>query len=171
VGGAIQAGRELANTLRQAQAAGRVVVEANPVILAARPELDPLLEPGDLIVLPKRPGEVTVVGSVLNPGSLQFQPGWGPAEYLRCRRRAAALRRHRPRLPRCCRTARRRRPASRPGARSAPPVPPGSLLVVPQDPSPFETWGLHPRRGAGARPGDDLLAALAVIARETRRTR
>jgi hypothetical protein len=35
----MKAGRELAATLREARAAGRVVVEANPVILLARPDL------------------------------------------------------------------------------------------------------------------------------------
>jgi hypothetical protein len=52
LGGAIAAGRELANSLRSARAAGRMVVEANPVLLAGRPELDVLLEPGDLIAIP-----------------------------------------------------------------------------------------------------------------------
>ena len=76
LGGLVTAGQALAGTLRQAQAAGRMVVEANPVMLAAHPELDVLLEPGDLIVIPKRPNEVTVVGAVLNAGSLQFRSGW-----------------------------------------------------------------------------------------------
>ena len=34
LGGAITAGRTLADSLRQARAAGRMVVEANPVVLA-----------------------------------------------------------------------------------------------------------------------------------------
>jgi protein involved in polysaccharide export with SLBB domain len=170
VGGAIQAGRELANTLRQAQAAGRMVVEANPVILAARPELDPLLEPGDVIVIPKRPSEVTVVGSVLNPGSLQFQQGWGAAEYLRAAggpQRFADTGRAFLLLP---------NGQAVPAGLSSwstdrPPVPPGSLLVVPQDPSPFETWGFI--RDVASVLGQVTIssAALAVIARETRGTR
>jgi protein involved in polysaccharide export with SLBB domain len=167
VGGAIQAGRELANTLRGAQAAGRMVVEANPVILAARPELDPLLEPGDLIVVPKRPGEVTVVGSVLNPGSLLFQPGWGAAEYLRAAggpQRFADTGRAFLLLPNGQAV-----PAGLSGwSTERPPVPPGSLLVVPQDPSPFETWGVV--RDLAQVLGQVTIssAALAVIARETR---
>src|SRR3712207_4422991 len=83
LGGAITAGKSLAGSLRQARAAGRMVVEANPVVLAGRPDLDVLMEPGDLVAMPKRPNEVTVVGAVLNPGSLQFATGWKAGEYVR----------------------------------------------------------------------------------------
>jgi protein involved in polysaccharide export with SLBB domain len=135
---AIQAGRTLADSLRQARAAGRMVVEANPVMLASRPELDVLLEPGDLLAMPKRPGEVTVVGAVLNPGSLQFASGWRAADYVRAaggRQRFADGGRAFVILP---------NGQSVPAGQAmfqdgGPPVPPGSVVVVPQDPSPFET--------------------------------
>ncbi|MCS6892479.1 MAG: SLBB domain-containing protein [Rhodovarius sp.] len=162
--GAIAAGREMAAALREARAAGRLVVEANPVVLAARPELDILLEPGDLLVMPKRPNEVTVVGSVLNPGSLQFQSGWRAAQYVRAAggtQRFADPSRAFIVLPNGTSV-----PAGL-GAWQAggPPVPPGSLIVVPQDPSPYETWGLL--RDASAVLGQVAIsaAALAVIAR------
>lgn len=139
-GGAIQAGQALAASLRQARAAGRMVVEANPVVLASRPDLDVLLEPGDLIAMPKRPNEVTVVGAVLNPGSLQFTTGWRAADYVRAAggaQRFADTARAFVVLP---------NGQSVPAGLGAwqqggPPVPPGSLVVVPQDPSPYETWG------------------------------
>ncbi|MBL6455426.1 SLBB domain-containing protein [Belnapia sp. T6] len=141
LGGAIQAGRELANSLRQARAAGRMVVEANPVILAGRPDLDVLLEPGDLIAMPKRPNEVTVVGSVLNPGSLQFATGWRANDYVRAaggEQRFADGSRAFVVLP---------NGQSSPAGLGAwqmggPPIPPGSTVVVPQDPSPYENWGI-----------------------------
>ena len=168
VGGAINAGRELAATLRGAPAAGRMVVEADPVVLAARPELDLLLEPGDLVAIPKRPTEVTVTGAVLNPGSLQFQAEWRAVDYLRAAGgpqrftdggRAFIL------LP----TGQALSAGFGALAGGGPPLPPGSLLVVPQDPSPFETWGL-------VRDLTQVLsqvtlsgAALALIAREGRR--
>lgn len=138
--GAIQAGRAMADSLRQARAAGRMVVEANPVLLASRPELDVLLEPGDLIAVPKRPNEVTVVGAVLNPGSLQFTTGWKASDYVRGAggaQRFADPSRGFIVLPNGQST-----PAGL-GAwlSGGPPVPPGSLVVVPQDPSPYETWG------------------------------
>ncbi|WP_368415364.1 SLBB domain-containing protein [Falsiroseomonas sp.] len=167
LGGLVAAGRELANTLRQAQAAGRMVVEANPVILAARPDLDVLLEPGDLIVIPKRPTEVTVVGSVLNPGSLQFQSGWRATDYVRAAggtQRFADTSRAFVVLPNG-----QSAPAGLSGWQAGgPPVPPGSLVVVPQDPSPFETRGLI--RDLTAILGQVTIsaAALAVISRELR---
>ncbi len=167
LGGLVTAGRELAATLRQARAAGRMVIEANPVMLAARPELDLLLEPGDLIVIPKRPNEVTVVGSVLNAGSLQFQPGWRAADYVRAAGgtgRFADTARAFVVLP---------NGQSAPAGLSTwqaggPPVPPGSLVVVPQDPSPFETRGLIRDLTAILSQVTISGAALAVIARELR---
>lgn len=162
--GAITAGREMANALRQARAAGRMVVEANPVILAGRPELDVLMEPGDLLVMPKRPNEVTVVGSVLNPGSLQFATGWRASQYVRASggpQRFADGSRAFVVLPNGTST-----PAGL-GAWQAggPPVPPGSLIVVPQDPSPYENWGIL--RDLTAVFGQIAIsaAALAVISR------
>jgi protein involved in polysaccharide export with SLBB domain len=164
LGGAIAAGRELANSLRGARAAGRMVVEANPVVLAGRPELDVLLEPGDLIAVPKRPNEVTVVGAVLNPGSLQFATGWRAADYVRAaggEQRFSDPGRAFVVLPNGQST-----PAGL-GAWQAggPPVPPGSLVVVPQDPSPYENWGFL--RDATQVLSQIALstAALAVIVR------
>ncbi|WP_237215187.1 SLBB domain-containing protein, partial [Falsiroseomonas oryziterrae] len=168
LGGLVHAGRELANTLRAAQAAGRMVVEANPVVLAARPDLDVLLEPGDLIVVPKRPNEVTVVGAVLNAGSLQFQPDWRAADYVRAAggtQRFADGARAFLVLP---------NGQSVPSAVSGwnggggPAVPPGSLVVVPQDPSPFETRGLIRDLTAVLTQATVSGAALAVISRELR---
>jgi protein involved in polysaccharide export with SLBB domain len=165
--GLVAAGRELAATLRQAQAAGRMVVEANPVVLAARLELDVLLEPGDLIVIPKRPNEVTVVGSVLNPSSLQFQSGWHAADYVRAAggtQRFADPGRTFVVLPNGQSV-----PAGIGGWQGGgPPVPPGSLVVVPQDPSPFETRGLIRDVTAVLSQVTVSAAALAVIARELR---
>ncbi|RVT96680.1 polysaccharide biosynthesis/export protein [Rhodovarius crocodyli] len=167
IGGAISAGREMATALRQARAAGRLVVEANPVVLAGRPELDVLLEPGDLIVMPKRPNEVTVVGSVLNPGSLQFTTGWRAERYVRAAggpQRFADASRAFIVLPNGTSV-----PAGL-GAWQAggPPVPPGSVLVVPQDPSPYENWGIL--RDLTSVFGQVAIsaAALAVISRQGR---
>ncbi|TDH58019.1 polysaccharide biosynthesis/export protein [Dankookia rubra] len=138
--GAIQAGQALAGSLRNARAAGRMVVEANPVVLAGRPDLDVLMEPGDLVAMPKRPNEVTVVGAVLNPGSLQFATGWKAGDYVRAsggEQRFADGGRGFVVLPNGQST-----PAGLGAWQSGgPPIPPGSTVVVPQDPSPYETWG------------------------------
>ncbi|WP_367614529.1 SLBB domain-containing protein [Teichococcus coralli] len=165
LGGAITAGRELANALRDARAAGRMVVEANPVILAARPELDVLLEPGDLIAIPKRPNEVTVVGAVLNPGSLQFTSGWKANDYVRASggsQRFADGSRAFVVLP---------NGQSVPAGLSSwqaggPPIPPGSLVVVPQDPSPYETWGFVRDLTQTLGQLSISAAALSVIAKQ-----
>jgi len=58
------------------------MMTADPVVLAVRPELDILLEPGDKLFIPKRPSSVTVSGEVLNPGSFQFRSGATVQDYL-----------------------------------------------------------------------------------------
>jgi protein involved in polysaccharide export with SLBB domain len=68
--------------LRTEKAVGRVVIEADPRKLQERPELDIPLEPGDKIFIPKRPTTVTVIGQVLNPGTLGYDPGHDVAEYI-----------------------------------------------------------------------------------------
>jgi polysaccharide export outer membrane protein len=167
VGGAMKAGRELAATLRDARAAGRVVVEANPVILLARPDLDVLMEPGDVIAMPKRPQDVTVVGAVLNPGSLPFRQGWRAAEYIQASggaQRFADASRVFVVMPNG-----EAAPASQGFLQSGgPPLAPGSLVMLPQDPAPFETWGYI--RDMTQILGQLTIssAALAVIAREAR---
>ncbi|WP_245216103.1 polysaccharide biosynthesis/export family protein [Pararoseomonas baculiformis] len=167
LGGAINAGQALAGTLREARAAGRMVVEANPVVLAARPELDVLLEPGDLLVIPKRPNEVTVVGAVLNPGSLQFATGWKASQYVRAaggEQRFADISRAFIVLPNGQSV-----PAGLGSWQAGgPPIPPGSLVVVPQDPSPYETWGFIRDLTSVLGQISISSAALAVIARQAR---
>ena len=167
VGGAINAGQALAGSLREARAAGRMVVEANPVVLASRPDLDVLLEPGDLIVIPKRPNEVTVVGAVLNPGSLQFASGWRAVQYVRAaggEQRFADISRAFVVLPNGQTT-----PAGLGSWQAGgPPIPPGSLVVVPQDPSPYETWGFIRDLTAVLGQLSISSAALAVISRQAK---
>jgi len=168
VGGAMKAGRELAATLREARAAGRVVVEANPVILLARPDLDMLMEPGDVIAMPKRPQDVTVVGAVLNPGSLPFRQGWHAAEYIQASggaQRFADAARVFVVMPNG-----EAAPAGQGFFQGGgPPLAPGSLVMLPQDPAPFETWGYI--RDVTQILGQLTISslALAVVAREARR--
>ncbi|TQF82052.1 polysaccharide biosynthesis/export protein, partial [Elioraea sp. Yellowstone] len=167
LGDAIRAGRELAASLREARAAGRMVVEANPAVLAARPELDLLLEPGDVLVVPKRPNDVSVVGAVLNPGALQFRSGRRASDYVEAAggpQRFADISRAFVVLPNG-----QTRPAGLSSWSFSPePIPPGSLVVVPQDPSPFETWGFIRDLTQLLSQISISAAALAVIARETR---
>ena len=154
-------------TPREARAAGRMVIEANPVVLAARPERDVLMEPGDRVVVPKRPNEVTVVGSVLNPGSLQFTSGWKAADYVRAAggpQRFADPSRAFIVMPNGASA-----PAGLSGWMSGgPSVPPGALVVVPQDPAPWETWGFIRDITQVLGQLSISAAALAVISRESR---
>jgi protein involved in polysaccharide export with SLBB domain len=75
--------QQLVSQLRTAEPLGRVVVEADPTVLQVKPQLDPLMEPGDAVFIPKRPFYVAVAGEVLNPTSLQFRPGAKPMDYIR----------------------------------------------------------------------------------------
>jgi polysaccharide export outer membrane protein len=68
--------------IRSTPPIGRVVVEADPAVLAAKPELDILLSPGDTLTMPKRPSFVTVTGQVLNPTTLEFSPGASARDYI-----------------------------------------------------------------------------------------
>ncbi|MBC7519665.1 MAG: SLBB domain-containing protein [Sandarakinorhabdus sp.] len=82
-GDALLAGQKLINELASVEAPGRVVVEADPRVLALRQDLDTVLESGDAIVMPKRPNFVLALGDVSNPGALQFVSGKSVGEYLR----------------------------------------------------------------------------------------
>lgn len=74
--------RDLATQLREVQAVGRITVEADPGVLAAQPELDILLESGDRVFIPKRPLTVRVTGEVLSPAALQFRSGKEARDYI-----------------------------------------------------------------------------------------
>ena len=69
---ALPAIQSLIAELKSIPAAGRVVIEADPTVLAAKPELDFTLDTGDQLFVPKRPLFVTVSGEVLNPGTVQY---------------------------------------------------------------------------------------------------
>lgn len=78
----IQTVQDLIAQLKQAEALGRLTVEADPGLLKARPELDILMEAGDRIFIPQRPLTVRVAGEVLSPSSLQFREDKDARDYL-----------------------------------------------------------------------------------------
>ena len=82
-GDALLAGQSLIQQLATVEAPGRVVVEADPRVLAVRGDLDTVLESGDAIVMPKQPNFVLALGDVSNPGALQFIKDKSVGEYLR----------------------------------------------------------------------------------------
>lgn len=133
-----QAMRSFADELKQVEPSGRIVVEADPTVLQVRPELDVVLEPGDVIHVPKRPSHVIVMGEVLNPGALQFRSGFQAADYIRAAGGIAET-----------------GDAARtfmilPNGSAEPlkisswnaqptPIPPGSVIYVPRDPLPLDS--------------------------------
>ena len=130
--------RELAESLRTTDPVGRVVVEADPTVLAGDPSLDTVLEPGDRLHMPKRPNHVTISGEVLNPSSVQFRAGKTADEYIRA---AGGI----------TRVADDGRAfVILPNGQAQPiilmsswnlsevHIPPGSTIVVPRDPKPFD---------------------------------
>lgn len=74
---------DIVDRLSSVDPVGRMVVEADPQVLAVRPEFDTLLQPGDAIHVPKRPNYVLALGDVNNPGALQFTSGRSARDYLR----------------------------------------------------------------------------------------
>ena len=82
-GDSVIAAQQLIAQLATVEAPGRVVVEADPRVLARRPDLDTVLESGDAIVVPKTPNFVLALGDVANPGALQFSANKPLATYLR----------------------------------------------------------------------------------------
>jgi len=81
-GDSIAAASQLIQTLSTIEAPGRVVIEADPRVLAIRPDLDTVLSSGDAIYMPNRPNFVLALGDVSNPGALQFIAGKGVRDYV-----------------------------------------------------------------------------------------
>jgi polysaccharide export outer membrane protein len=69
--------------LRNQKGLGRIAISADPSVLAANPQQDPLLEAGDVVYIPQRPSTVTVLGEVMQPGSYSYLPGMKVADYIK----------------------------------------------------------------------------------------
>ena len=74
--------QNMVNQMTEQDFIGRVVIEADPVVLSLDPEKDIVLEAGDSLFMPRRPNFIVTVGDVLNPSALQFVPGKGVQSYL-----------------------------------------------------------------------------------------
>ena len=80
--GQIAEARALAMQLQEAEGVGRITVETDPTTLQQNPELDMLLESGDRLYIPKRSLTVRVTGEVLSPVSLQFRKNKEANDYI-----------------------------------------------------------------------------------------
>ena len=74
--------RALVRDLRNQQALGRISVVADPAVLATRPQVDPLLEAGDILVVPQRPSTVTVLGEVMQSASFPSEAKLSVNDYI-----------------------------------------------------------------------------------------
>lgn len=133
----IAAVQQLIDQLRQAEAVGRITIEADPGALTAQPELDMLLESGDRLYIPKRPLMVRVAGEVLSPAALQFRKDKDPRDYIM---ESGGFTYH---------ADKDRAFVLYPDGSAQPLlvnnwnhkaifIPPGSTIVVPRDPKPFD---------------------------------
>ena len=154
--GKIAEARSLASELREAQGVGRITVEADPGVLASQPELDMLLEPGDRLFIPKRGLTVKVHGEVLSSAALQFRERKAPLDYIH---EAGGFTFH---------ADKDRTFVIYPDGSAQPlqvsawnykpvKIPPGSTIVVPRDPKPFDFI-------QSAKDVSQILSNLAVTA-------
>ena len=159
------AASQLAASIAQVDPIGRVVVEADPRVLARRPDLDIVLEGGDTIFVPKEPSFVLALGDLASPGALQFIPGKTTDEYIResgGRRRTSDLAHAFVVLP---------NGAAQPlvqasfGRKSRIAPPPGSTIIVPLNSSRF--LGLSVARDIASIVGQfvSTVATVAILAR------
>ncbi len=150
----VSATQSLISQLKDAKALGRITVEADPASLSANPEQNILLEKGDRIFIPKRPLTVRVAGEVLSPAALQFRTQKDAEAYLR----EAGGTSHYADKDRTFviypdGSAQPVETSS--WSHSAVMIPPGSTIVVPRDPKPFDFLDSAGRVG-------QLLANLAI---------
>ena len=113
---------------------GRVVTEFDLDLIQRSPEKDLLLEPGDRIFVPERSSTITVSGQVLSPTSFSFNPTYKVKNYIDLaggyseeadRKRTLVI------YPNGIASRVRNWPNS-------PDLAPGTTLVVPRDPNPFD---------------------------------
>lgn len=78
----VSAAQGIIAQLKDAKAVGRITVEADPGMLRSDPEQNILLEGGDKIYIPRRPLTVRVGGEVLSPAALQFRKGKNADTYI-----------------------------------------------------------------------------------------
>jgi polysaccharide export outer membrane protein len=74
--------QDFANRLRNQVTLGRISMIADPSVLASRPDLDPLLESGDVLYIPQRPSTIAVLGQVMQQGSYRYERGKTVKDYI-----------------------------------------------------------------------------------------
>jgi protein involved in polysaccharide export with SLBB domain len=131
--------QSLVQTLRTQKPLGRITAVLDPVVLVVKPELDILLEPGDQIYIPKRPSTVAVTGEVLNAGAFQYKANLSADDYVSQaggETRVADTGSMFIIFPDGSAQPIKSSWLSFSGSQS---IPPGSTIVIPRDPTPFNT--------------------------------
>ncbi|MBB3268067.1 protein involved in polysaccharide export with SLBB domain [Azospirillum sp. OGB3] len=154
--------RQLATQLRGVEPLGRIVVEADPQVLRERPELDVLLEPDDRVIVPKRPLTVTVTGEVLHPTATQFVSGKTADAYLR-EAGGASRNADDARIFLVLPDGRAQPLSLSSWNHTVTAIPPGSSIVVPRDPKPFDLMEFSKNMGTILGQLAISAAAIAVI--------
>lgn len=157
--------QKLIQEIRSRKAIGRMSVVADPSVLAANPDRDPMLEAGDNIYIPQRPSTVSVLGDVHNPGNYQYDSKASAEDYIND---AGGYDQHAMEsmtyiiMPDG--TARR---ISRSWiSLNSDAIPPGSVIFVPRDLFPIDWLSLTSALGSVIQSFAVTAASLAVIAKE-----
>ena len=129
----------LEQQLLKQPALGRITVTADPTILVVKPELDTLLQPGDFIYIPKRPSTVAVSGEVLNPGSFQYRPNMTVDDYIEHAGGYTKVAEDDETFIIMPDGSARTPSSNILSFFGTDPIPPGSTIVVPPNPAPFNT--------------------------------
>jgi len=131
--------QSLETQLLHQPALGRITVTADPTILAVKPELDTLLQPGDFVYLPKRPSTVSVSGEVLNPGSFQYRPNMSLDDYINMAGGYTQVAEDDETFVIMPDGSARTGSSGMMSFLGNDPIPPGSTIVIPPNPAPFNT--------------------------------
>lgn len=124
----------LISNLKEIEPIGRVVTEFDLDLIEKYPEKDLLLEPGDRIFIPERMSTITVSGQVLSPTSFSYDPSKKVSNYIDLaggfsedadKNRTLVI------YP----DGRASRVRNWP---NSPDLAPGTTLVIPRDPNPFD---------------------------------
>ncbi|MCB1539009.1 MAG: SLBB domain-containing protein [Rhodospirillales bacterium] len=130
--------KDLVNELKTIEPVGRITVESDPEILRRDPAQDILLEADDIIYVPKRPLSVRVTGEVLSPAALQFRSDKKFRDYI-TEAGGTTMNADEGRIFVLYPNGSARPVSGRTWTRVNPlMVTPGSTIVVPRDPKPFD---------------------------------
>ena len=133
----------LIERLRNIEPKGRLIIQSDPYLIEENPELDILLQDGDVLFIPKRPNSITVVGEVRTPSTHTFISGNKSTDYILT---SGGFKDSADRdglfllLP----NGESRELSSRKFSKGKNSVDllPGSTIVVPRDPRPFDWLGM-----------------------------